>query len=128
MLGGPTRERLKGGHEGGLPRVVGYGNRDALGDSDAPRWVASAAMTDAGRDGGLGFGSTINNSSGRILAKSPEQKAVLKSGDRTQRAEEGGVFSAVRIILGTTQSVTFFSAVVLSGMSAGVIDTFLFIR
>lgn len=41
---------------------------------------------------------------------------------------QGGVLMAVRIMVSTDQSASFFMAVGLSGMGAGVIDTFLFIR
>lgn len=36
--------------------------------------------------------------------------------------------SALKIMLGSRESASFFGAVGLSGMGAGVIDTFLFIR
>lgn len=39
-----------------------------------------------------------------------------------------GVCSAVRLMGGSAESASFFAAVGLSGMGAGVIDTFLFIR
>lgn len=42
--------------------------------------------------------------------------------------EQGGVLMAVRIMMYTGESTSFFMAVGLSGMGAGVIDTFLFIR
>lgn len=42
--------------------------------------------------------------------------------------EKAGVLMAIRIMLGTDESASFFVAVVLSGMGSGVIDTFLFIR
>lgn len=50
---------------------------------------------------------------------------------RLQEANERpkeGVLTVVRIMLATDQSASFFMAVGLSGMGAGVIDTFLFIR
>lgn len=51
-------------------------------------------------------------------------------GVRLPEADEGkgGVLEAVKILLGSTESASFFAAVGLSGMGAGVIDTFLFIR
>lgn len=42
--------------------------------------------------------------------------------------EKAGVVMAIRVMLGTDESASFFMAVVLSGMGRGVIDTFLFIR
>lgn len=42
--------------------------------------------------------------------------------------ENAGVAMAIRIMLGTDESASFFMAVVLSGMGRGIIDTFLFIR
>ncbi|CAM9669265.1 unnamed protein product [Pylaiella littoralis] len=50
-----------------------------------------------------------------------------KGGARANVREEGGVLMAVRIMVSTDQSASFFTAVGLSGMGAGVIDTFLFI-
>lgn len=46
------------------------------------------------------------------------------------REEEGndGVLAAVRVMLATPYNATFFAAVGMSGMGAGVIDMFLFIR
>lgn len=42
--------------------------------------------------------------------------------------QDGGMMTAVRTMLGSIESASFFGAVCLSGMGAGVIDTFLFIR
>lgn len=42
--------------------------------------------------------------------------------------EEGDMLAAVWAMLGTAGAASFFMAVVLSGMGAGVINTFLFIR
>ncbi|CAM9838261.1 unnamed protein product [Scytosiphon promiscuus] len=47
---------------------------------------------------------------------------------RTSEQTEGGVLAVVRIMLATDENASFFMAVVLSGMGAGVIDTFLVIR
>lgn len=60
-----------------------------------------------------------------------DSKDGSKKGARVTEAEEtgqGGVLMAVRIMVSTDQSASFFTAVGLSGMGAGVIDTFLFIR
>lgn len=42
--------------------------------------------------------------------------------------DKGGVLTAIRIMLSTPHTASFFVAVGLSGTGAGVIDTFLFIR
>lgn len=42
--------------------------------------------------------------------------------------KEGNMLPAVWAMLGTARTASFFTAVVISGMGAGVIDTFLFIR
>ncbi|CAM9324048.1 unnamed protein product [Ectocarpus sp. 4 AP-2014] len=49
-------------------------------------------------------------------------------GSGAKAKEQGGVLMAVRIMMYTGESASFFMAVGLSGMGAGVIDTFLFIR
>ncbi|CAN0074740.1 unnamed protein product [Ectocarpus sp. 6 AP-2014] len=49
-------------------------------------------------------------------------------GPGAKAKEQGGVLMAVRIMMYTGESASFFMAVGLSGMGAGVIDTFLFIR
>lgn len=49
-------------------------------------------------------------------------------GPGAKAKEQGGVLMAVRIMMDTGESASFFTAVGLSGMGAGVIDTFLFIR
>lgn len=48
--------------------------------------------------------------------------------DEKERSEKGGVLSLVLIMLANAQNASFFASVGLSGMGAGVIDTFLFIR
>lgn len=56
----------------------------------------------------------------------------VHSGDDAFGVEEeeegGGVLLVVRLMLGNLHNASFFAAVGLSGMGAGVIDTFLFIR
>lgn len=48
--------------------------------------------------------------------------------DGLPEGKEGGVLSALRVLLETPESASFFAATLLSGIAAGVIDTFLFIR
>ncbi|CAB1096853.1 unnamed protein product [Ectocarpus sp. CCAP 1310/34] len=51
-----------------------------------------------------------------------------EGGEEEGAGEKAGVVMAIRIMLSTDESASFFTAVVLSGMGRGVIDTFLFIR
>lgn len=51
---------------------------------------------------------------------------TAQKGERAR--EKAGVLMAMKIMLGSDESASFFMAVVLSGMGSGVIDTFLFIR
>ena len=53
--------------------------------------------------------------------------ACKEEGDKGEE-EEGGALSAAWFLLSTVPTASFFLAVVLSGMGAAVIDTFLFIR
>lgn len=46
----------------------------------------------------------------------------------TKKGEPKGTSSTMWAVISTVHTASFFSAVVLSGMGAGVIDTFLFIR
>ena len=46
----------------------------------------------------------------------------------SQKRGEKLFFTILSLIFGTLENTSFFSSIVLSGMGAGVIDTFLFIR
>lgn len=71
----------------------------------------------------------IGRSSGRCdrVADAAGSRERARLQEAKERAEVG-VLAVVRIMLATEQSASFFIAVGLSGMGAGVIDTFLFIR
>eukprot|EP00903_Cladosiphon_okamuranus_P013285 g12384.t2 len=72
------------------------------------------------------------NDSDALLESRPGDNNTVGDGKREQGAEgareNAGVAMAIRIMLGTDESASFFMAVVLSGIGSGVIDTFLFIR
>lgn len=73
------------------------------------------------------------NDGDALLEYRPGDSSTGGEGKREGGAEEGagekvGVVMAIRIMLGTDESASFFTAVVLSGMGRGVIDTFLFTR
>ncbi|CAN0360065.1 unnamed protein product [Ectocarpus sp. 8 AP-2014] len=80
--------------------------------------LLSRPKTTSDKDGG----GDSNGSSG------PSRGDGDGEGPGAKAKEQGGVLMAVRIMMYTGESASFFMAVGLSGMGAGVIDTFLFIR
>lgn len=72
------------------------------------------------------------NDGDALLESGPGNKStggeVDGAGGAERARDKAGVLMAIRIMLGTDESASFFMAVVLSGMGSGVIDTFLFIR
>ncbi|CAM9521360.1 unnamed protein product, partial [Scytosiphon promiscuus] len=56
-----------------------------------------------------------------------QQNAAAEQQDKDYGAKDHGVAATIRVMFSTPQNISFFLAVVLSGMSKGVIDTFLFI-
>ena len=61
--------------------------------------------------------------------RSSDGQELLKiSRNEPHGEDEGSVLTVVCIMLDSPRKASFFAAVGLSGMGAGVIDTFLFIR
>lgn len=87
---------------------------DRYGDDDDEDDVAHTNDDDALLESGPGDNSTGS------------EREEGEGGARAR--DKAGVVMAIRIMLGTDESASFFVAVVLSGMGSGVIDTFLFIR
>lgn len=69
-----------------------------------------------------GSSTFLSDDSDHPQGQIPEEDPEIAKDDQTE-----GVLTAWRIILGSTESATFFAAVGLSGMGMGLIDTFLFI-
>lgn len=55
-------------------------------------------------------------------------EGMEKATPPTNKGEKGDAKSNLWAVISTVHTASFFSAVILSGMGAGVIDTFLFIR
>lgn len=68
------------------------------------------------------------NDGDALLESRPGDKSTDVKGGGEGTREKAGVVMAIRIMLSSDESASFFMAVVLSGMGSGVIDTFLFIR
>lgn len=100
------------------------GMKHADDDDDAPRSIAvhAAASSDGGVDGQV-EGLAISGPRSSL-----GQKRVETSASEPPEEEEESVMAVVRIMLGTPHTASLFAAVGLSGMGAGIIDTFLFIR
>lgn len=93
---------------------------ERAGDSDASRAVV--VPTTATADYGL------SDAVEGVVTSRPRSTAGKKLRIETHEEAKVGVLTAVRFMLGTPHKATFFAAVGLSGMGAGVIDMFLFIR
>lgn len=104
---------------------------DAVVDSDDrhPGDKSTGSSSQGGSVGEIGDGSDEGDTASEGGGDS-EEGVVCGGNDAfgVEGEEEGGVLSVVRMMLGNAQNATFFAAVGLSGMGAGVIDTFLFIR
>ncbi len=89
---------------------------------------------DSDSDGGGDGGEDGAQTSDALLTLSKgDSSSGGEAGPATSSSDSGreapvGVLMAVRIMVGTDQNASFFTAVGLSGMGSGVIDTFLFIR
>eukprot|EP00903_Cladosiphon_okamuranus_P010272 g9726.t1 len=117
---------------------VRRGHQEHEGESSSPRAMVSSTTTAtasaAAADDRLGRydDEAQTNDSDALLESRPGDNSMVGGGKRAQGAEgardNAGVAMAIRIMLGTDESASFFMAVVLSGIGRGVIDTFLFIR
>lgn len=115
-----------------------------MGDGDSvPRETETAEMRHAGDDGDyashtivvLAAASSdcgVNGLAEELVHAGPRNSdgpELLKtSKHESHEKEKDSVWTVVCIMLDTPYKASFFAAVGLSGMGAGVIDTFLFIR
>lgn len=109
----------------GVAQEMGPVEMKRAGDDDdapCPIAVLVAASSDCGVDG------QVEDMAISEPRRSREQKRVEASASEPAEKDEESVLAAVRIMLGTPHTATFFAAVGLSGMAAGIMDTFLFIR
>ena len=154
ILAGRDRQRI-GAHDYSRSDPPGSpGTAPASGDSDRGDdelgWYYEASESEAdatalgratGRDGlrqrdtdddgGAGLAAAlIRERADETLKKTSSAADTGKTENRTDdggEPEEHGAVSALSIMFGTSQDACFFTAVTLSGMGKGVIDTFLFV-
>ena len=99
---------------------------ERAGDGDTPSAALVPTAADATADCGISHqvegvvSSEPSNRTGQELHETGKSE--------THEEEKVGVLAVVHVMLSTPHNATFFAAVGLSGMGAGVIDMFLFIR
>ncbi|CAM9175600.1 unnamed protein product [Laminaria digitata] len=108
-----------------FPPVLRFrSERLAMGDNDAAAWKTELVKMERASDGDAPIEGVVT--SGPRSRFGQELHETSKSATREE--DKVGVLAVVRVMLGTPHNATFFAAVGLSGMGAGVIDMFLFIR
>lgn len=140
MYNPPTSEEPDGGDDDGATQELETGQKGDAGKDEISGTVFAAADT-----GTAAATTTTSCDSNRHVDSSTPgvemiaEKAGTEEGANGRRdiqtlppphgdEKEGHMLPAVWAMLGTARTASFFMAVVLSGMGAGVIDTFLFIR
>lgn len=99
---------------------------ERAGDGDTPSAALVPTAADATADCGVSYQVEGVVSSEPRSCSGQELHEIGKS--EMHEKEEVGVLAVVHVMLSTPHNATFFAAVGLSGMGAGVIDMFLFIR
>lgn len=123
--GGP-RERLTTGDNDAVARKKELVEIKRAGDGDAPSAVVVPTAATASVECSVSDQVKVVVTSGPVSTFGQE----LHDTNKGETYEEGkvGVLAIVRVMLATSHNATFFAAVGLSGMGAGIIDMFLFIR
>lgn len=91
-------------------------------DSSHPTVVLAAASSDCGVD------DQVEDTVTAAPTSSLGQELFETSKSEPHEEDKESLLTVVRVMLGTPHTATFFAAVGLSGMGAGIINTFLFIR
>lgn len=116
----------------GITQEFGQEAANSKAGHASPRTGIGAA---AGRDSRLYVNDCNGIPSDKIIGFEDAEVGDGNSGDNGHRdngggqeEEEGGLLSALRVVLGTPESAWFFAAILPSGISGGVSDTFFFNR
>lgn len=104
----------------------------AQGDRESQDTEVNVVRTDA--DGSENTQEVVADDEASIKTRTSDLESAIATADigderyRGPPEQEGnGVLSAVSLMFGTPQNASFFTAVALSGMGKGIINTFLFI-
>lgn len=131
-----SREKVDGDGDGGI-RATELGEIKLGVNDEAPESTSTPAMPTQGPDNTICSHADASNAPGQetlvckgetIGNRNTSEENSDNFGEAAHDEGNKGVLPAFWVLLGSAHASSFFVAVVLSGIGAGVINTFLFIR